>query len=123
MSRKKAQLKQQAQTIELKDSTRMVPTSEDWAPSFFFDLKPDEYADRTRRDGFVRVRMFLQVSSTKQYWLRVLAWGNDDTGMCRDFFTDNSEEADREWARWAKWLSEQSLITFDGLRLVGFKFD
>lgn len=83
----------------------MVPTSEDWAPS----LERDGSSRKVRDGGgFVSVTFYADR-------VQVSVWGADDTSMVRHFATE--DQARRAYC------NLPSVITFDGLRLLGFRFD
>lgn len=107
MSRAKAEKKRAKQRKQLRKCEKTVPTPDDWCPTI---------------DGKVDGKVFLDdyPDQKLRYFARICFWAGDDMGRELDFVTNDLEKAEGFYEKWSAWLEQQTVITVDGLKALGF---
>jgi len=72
--------------------------------------------------GSVFLRPVVLISGQTQYFVRVMFWGNDDTGIEQDQYFETIEEALGAYDRLVKWLTNLAIVCRQDLVNLGFKY-
>lgn len=104
-------------------SERFIPTADDWYPCYF----EDEHHNSPSVKGTVmlgppsgRSRMGPIHDGDFKWFVRICIWGNDDTGIERDFYFEDKEDAVEQYHRLVGWMGNLVVAQRYELLKLGF---
>ena len=131
--RDQKKLNKKRRKLVVKLNRRMVPTCDDWAPSYKYPDSKIKESQRDRNDpdsyegGFVEATVIIfddnagkPLNYPDEYTVRVSFWGLDDTGIERYHKTKDYSDTIECYNRLNKWLSNLGLVSRNELYELGF---
>lgn len=117
-------------------SERYIPTAEDWSPPYFLDSagkKIEENRDTLEYAMVHGTVMIMPPSMTRKprgrelkvseshWFVRICFWGNDDSGIEKDFYFPDHESALEQYNRLVTYLGRISIVCRWDLLDLGFQ--
>lgn len=130
LEERKAELRQSGLAFE---SERFVPTADDWYPCFYHSYKNEDgkwvtvELDRDRQLvhgspmvlGRIYVRAPVNIAGLRGiallWFVRISFWGNDDTGIEKDFYFHDEKDAREQYFRLVSYLNNIAIVCRDDL--------
>ncbi len=112
MSRAKAEKKRANLPRRLSEFKKTVATPDDWCPTIVMANGECVVDGKVFLDDYPREKL--------RYFARICFWGGDDMGRDLDFATNDIEKAKDFYEKWRAWLEQQTVVTVDGLKALGF---
>jgi hypothetical protein len=104
-------------------SDRFVPTADEWSPCYFLDDKGklvDCGSPMVKGSVFLSCQEGPSKFWPRPYFVRIMFWGNDDTGLERDEYFDDFSEALEKYDHLVRWLNHLGIACYWDLRKLGF---
>ena len=117
-------------------SEKFIPTADDWFPCFFIDANGKElksWENENWESGAPMVQATVMMNepiglrrSAKRYslqdqwFVRICIWGNDDTGIEKDFYFKTREEAFEQYHRLVSFMNNLVIAQRNELLKLGF---
>lgn len=125
--------------IIVKESTRFIPTADDWYPPFFHafhdenmvKIEPTVDPKHSWRltdgapmvQGRLHMQDFLNKKTQERNWfVRISFWGNDDHGIEKDRYFTSFEAAEEIYQSHLEFLTNLAIVQHDQLLDLGFRF-